>query len=83
MTVSGGALRSHRTALTHAVTTHPTPITPHHVINAIATPIGPSPFQPVEQRREGDPGGQRDDEVCGAPDDQRPGDNAACHAAAR
>ena len=47
MTASGGALRSHWTALTHAVTTHPTPITPHHVINAIATPIGPSPFQPL------------------------------------
>ena len=23
------------------------PITPHHVINAIATPIGPNPFQPL------------------------------------
>src|SRR5258705_13196890 len=47
MTVSDGAVRSHRTAPTHAVTTHPMPITPHHVINAIATPIGPNPFHPL------------------------------------
>ena len=50
MTVSDGAVRSHRTAPTHAVTTHPMPISPHHVINAIATPIGPNPFQPLSIR---------------------------------
>ena len=49
MTVSDGAVRSHRTAPTHAVTTHPMPISPHHVINAIATPIGPNPFQPLSK----------------------------------
>ena len=47
MTVLDGTVRSHRTAPTHAVTTHPVPITPHHVSNAIATPIGPNSSRPL------------------------------------
>lgn len=45
MTVSVGADRSHSTAPTHAVTTHPVPSTPHQVINAIATPMAPNSVQ--------------------------------------
>ena len=41
MTVEIGADRSHMTALTQAVMTHPNPSTPHQVMRAIATPIGP------------------------------------------
>src|SRR5260370_6835101 len=59
MTVSDGAVRSHRTAPTHAVNTHPMPITPHHVISAIATPIGPSPVQPLSNGGKRSPGADR------------------------